>query len=558
MIASHATRVRRLAAALALWLIAGPVYAQAPLARSDSAARPLSLLDALRVAEGESEVVGLARADVDRARGDRRRARSGYFPQLSGAASYQRTLRSQFSALESGDSGSTTTPAPVSPECARFTPQPGLTVEQRLDSLESAVECAAASDPFSSFRDLPFGRENTYRFGLSFSQTLFSGGQVSGRSRSAAAGLRSAELGVSAARAQLILDVTQAYYDAALGNRLVQIAEATLDQADSTLRQTEIAREVGNQSDFDRLRARVTRDNQRPVVIQQRADRDLAHYRLKQILNLPLEEPLSLTTTLGDTATVEAPQMSELVQVPGDTSTSARVPVRQADEAIQSQEGLLRAARGQRFPQVGLTSEFAEFGYPGNGSPFGTRYISDWTVSLGLSLPLFTGGRIGGEVDVARANLQQARLRKRQTEEQAQLDARNAQLQLATAVVAWEASAGTEEQAARAYQIADLRYREGMSTQTEVNDVRIQLAQAQATRARAARDLQVAKVRLDLLPSLPLAMTGAPVPAAPSATPPAGSDAGASSTRQATSGAGTATVPGVAGAPMTQTGAPGQ
>ena len=66
----------------------------------------------------------------------------------------------------------------------------------------------------------------------------------------------------------------------------------------------------------------------------------------------------------------------------------------------------------------------------------------------------------------------------------------------------WQASAGTVEQAARAYQIAELRYREGLSTQTELLDSRIQLQQAQASRARAARDLQVAKVRIVLLPAL--------------------------------------------------------
>ncbi len=544
MTTSARTALASTIATLALWTVVGPLHAQGPSAPADSVVRRLSLVEALGVAEGESETVGLARAEVARARGDRRRARSGYFPQLSGAASYQRTLRSQFSALESGTPGDTTT-APT-PECARFTAQPGLTVEQRLDSLENAVQCASASDPFASFRNLPFGRENTYRFGLSLSQTLFSGGQVAGRTRSADAGLRSAELGVSAARAQLVLDVTQAYYDAALGDRLAQIAEATLDQADSTLRQTELARAVGNQSEFDLLRARVTRDNQRPVVIQRRADRDLAQYRLKQLLNLPLDQPLVLTTSLGDTTSVAAPQMGELVPSPGDTSSSARVSVRQADEAIQAQEGLLRAARGQRFPQLALTSDFAEFGYPGNGSPFGTRYISDWTVSLGLSLPLFTGGRIGGEEDVARANLDQARLRRRQTQENAQLDARNAQLQLAAAAAAWEASAGTEEQAARAYAIADLRYREGMSTQTEVNDVRIQLAQAQATRARAARDLQVAKVHLDLLPALPLALTGGAPAAAASALPPSAT------------GSTEGTTPAQPRTTTTQTGVPGQ
>ena len=511
------TRARALVIWLSLSLLAAAAQAQSPVARADSAVRRLSLLEALEVAEGESEAIGLARADVTRARGDRRRARSGYFPQLTGAASFQRTLRSQFSVLE-GDASTDTTTTPAS-QCARFTPVPGMTVEERLDSLERAVECASASDPFSSFRNLPFGRENTYRFGISLSQTLFSGGQVSGRSRSAEAGLRSAELGVSAARAQLILDVTSAYYDAALGDRLAQIAESTLEQADSTLRQTEVAREVGNESEFDLLRARVTRDNQRPIVIQRRADRDLSHYRLKQLLNVPLDEPLVLTTLLGDTLTVEPPHVGELVESRRDTNSAQRVPVRQADEAIRAQEGLLKAARGQRWPQLTLSSDFAEFGYPANGSPFGTDYISDWTVSVGLSLPIFTGGRISGEGDVARANLEQARLRKRQTQELAQLDARNALLQLEAAAAAWEASSGTEEQAMRAYQIADLRYREGMSTQTEVNDVRIQLAQAQATRARASRDLQVAKVRLDLLSALPLSGAAVPAPtAAPTTT----------------------------------------
>jgi len=138
-------------------------------------------------------------------------------------------------------------------------------------------------------------------------------------------------------------------------------------------------------------------------------------------------------------------------------------------------------------------------------------------------VPLFTGGRIRGDRQVARANLEQARLRLRQTRELAQVDARNALLQLTAAEAAWEASAGTEEQASQAYRIAEVRYREGISTQTELNELRIQQAQAQANRAQAARDLQVARMRLALLPALPLsgqgtvsATAGAPVTAPPS------------------------------------------
>ncbi|HZI76763.1 MAG TPA: TolC family protein, partial [Gemmatimonadales bacterium] len=361
--------------------------------------------------------------------GDRRRARSAYFPQLNGSASYQRTLRSQFSALNAGTDTSTST----GQICNRFIPQPGNTIEQRLDSLESAVACASSADPFASFRNLPFGRENAYRFGLSFSQTLFTGGQLRGQSQAAGAGVRSAAVGLTAARAQLLLDVTGAYFDASLADRLLAIAEATLRQADTTLSQTQLARQVGNQSEFDLLRARVTRDNQRPVVIQRRADRDLAQYRLKQLLDLPLDQPLALTTELGDSAMVDSTRLRTVTEQLGDTTIAARAPVRQASEAVEAQRGLLRVARGQRFPQVAVTSQYAQLAYPNKVSPFGADFVSDWSVTLGLQVPLFNGGRIGGEIAAAEANLTQAELRLQQSRELAQVDARNALIQLEAA-----------------------------------------------------------------------------------------------------------------------------
>jgi outer membrane protein len=494
---------------LGISAIALPLSAQ----QAEPAGPRLTLNEALDIAEKKSETVGIARAELARAEGDRRRARSAYFPQLSGSASYQRTLESQFSALASG---SDTSSAP-SPTCDRFVAQPALPIDQRLDSLEAAVACASAEDPFASFRDLPFGRENTYRLGLSASQTLFSGGQRGGQAQAAGAGVRSAAVGLTSARAQLLLDVTGAYFDATLADRLLAIAQATLEQADTTLSQTQLARQVGNQSEFDLLRARVTRDNQRPIVIQRRADRDLAYYRLKQLLDYPLDDPILLSTELGDTSLTDFPQIAAVVEKPGDTTTTARAPVRQASEAVTAQRGLLRAARGQRFPQVAVSSQYAQLAYPGKVSPFGADFVSDWTVSLGLQFPIFTGGRIGGDVAVARANVSQAELRLQQTRELAEVDARNTATQLEAARAAWEASAGTVEQAAHAYRIAELRYREGISTQNELLDSRVQLQQAQASRARAARDLQVARMRVALLPALPLA-----VPLGTSSTQPSG------------------------------------
>lgn len=83
-------RVLVLACALAI-TVAAPGAAQ-----ETSGARPISLGDALELAGGASENAGIARIAVGRARGERKQARSGYFPQLTASATYTRTLESQF------------------------------------------------------------------------------------------------------------------------------------------------------------------------------------------------------------------------------------------------------------------------------------------------------------------------------------------------------------------------------------------------------------------------------------------------------------------------------
>jgi outer membrane protein TolC len=117
---------------------------------------------------------------------------------------------------------------------------------------------------------------------------------------------------------------------------------------------------------------------------------------------------------------------------------------------------------------------------------------------------VLTGGRQRADEAISRAELEQAQTQLRQTDELATLDARSAWAELVAAKATWNASAGTVEEATRAYQIAEARYNAGVSTQLELSDSRLLLAQAQANRAQAGHDLQVARARIALLPELPL------------------------------------------------------
>ena len=476
----------------------------AAVAAAPAGARPLSLDEALTLAEEKSDQIVIAQAGVMRARGQRLQAASQRYPQLGATASYSRALASQFSSLGGGSPDSTATPGPTN--CGRFTPNPALPIEQRLDSLEHAVDCAANANPFSSLGSLPFGNKNTWNLGLNLSQNLFAGGRIAAQVDASTAARRRADIQLASTRAQLVLDVAQAYYNAALADRLVSISEATFAQAEETLRQVTLAKQVGNQPEFELLRAQVTRDNQRPVLIQRRADRELAYTRLRLLLSLPSDLPLALSTPLNDAAPVPVARFASNPNLLGDTVTLNRAPVRQARETIAAQEAQLRVARAQRLPTVSLVSNWGRVAYPGGILPGWNDFSTNWTVGAQMSVPLFTGGRIRGDQMVAEASLLEARALFEQTRSLAEFDTRTAVLQLASARAQWQASAGTVEQATRAYQIAEIRYREGMSTQTELADSRILLQQAQANRAQAARDLQIAQVRVALLPDLPLSV----------------------------------------------------
>jgi outer membrane protein TolC len=462
-------------AALVLGTVQAP--AQQPGTTQATATVTLSLDDALRLVQTASQTIEVARAGVVRATGSRLQARSQYLPQLNATAGYTKTLKSQFSSFAGG----------------------GASTPDTTSGNDSTRTGGAGGFDLSK---TSFGATNQYAFGLNFSQNVFAGGRITAQNRAAEAQLRSATIEVDAQRAQAWLDVTQAYYDAVLADQLVAIADSSLAQTEALLAQAKVAKQVGNASEYELLRAQVTRDNQMPVLIQARASRQTAYLRLKQLLNLPLDNNLALTTGIEGSSepTLPAAVASNAV----DTSSSSRAPVRELDEAIKIQEAQVKIAKAERIPSFAITSNYQRLYFPNNPFPNLANGVNNWTVGISTNFPLLDGGRIRGDRLIAESGLQQARAQREQTRQFAALDARVALTALQEAQATWESSQGTAEQAQKAYAIDQVRYREGISTQTDLSQSRLLLEQARANRAQAARNLAVARVKLALLKDLPL------------------------------------------------------
>ncbi|MDP4242429.1 MAG: TolC family protein [Bacteroidota bacterium] len=434
-----------------------------------STRRTLSLDEAIDAALHRGEEVQIAEAGVRAAEGGIAVATSGMLPQIAASANYTRTLKSQYSM---------STNAPDTSQISK-----------------------ALSSLFSSF---PFGKENVWTLGLTASQSIFTGGRLSAQREAAQARKRSADIDLTAAEAQVMLNVTQSYYDAELSDTLVQISQDALKQAEEVYKQVQLAYEVGEKAEFDALRAKVARDNQIPILLQSQSDRAQAYYRLKQLLNFSLDDSLVLTTPVVDSLARFASR--------SDTAEDARAPVRQAMENITASDAQIRIAEAARWPQITASSSYSPVAYPNQFFPNNNDWLSNWTAGVTLSLPLYTGGNIGGNIDQARATRDQASGRLEQAREAAAMDARSSIDALHTSEANLRSTASTASEAARAYEIAHLRYTQGISTQLELDDARLQEEQSRANWARAVRNYQVARAKLALLKDLPVSPAQAAAP----------------------------------------------
>lgn len=438
----------------------------------------LSLPEAIGLALDESEEIRLARSQVALANAQIATARSAILPQVNANVGYTRTLASVFS-------GAST---PTIPDSLQFNPDPSLPLEERVEYLENRTPIAALGALGSLFSDLPFGREHAYTASLSGSQLLFSGGRAGAALGIARNYRAAAEAGLTQQEAQIQLQIRSAYYQALLAQEVAAIAQAALEQAQAFLEQEQLRLSAGQASELEVMRAEVERDNLEPQVVQGRNAADLALLNLKRLVNIPLTQPLRLTTPLEVPAVLD----SAAVRPSEELVRAQQASISAVEEQVDIRRQQVRIARGAFLPNISLSSAYARQLYPSDPFTLNDPWQTDWTVSLQVSLPIFSGGRRAAELGQARVQLEQSRLQLAQLREAVQLQYEQAYGEKQRALAAMQARQRTVDVAQRVYDLTVLRYERGLATQLEVSDARLSLLQARTNLAQAISDFYTA------------------------------------------------------------------
>lgn len=359
-----------------------------------------------------------------------------------------------------------------------------------------------------------FGQKYTYNTTLNTQQALFQGGRIVSAALAANSVRGAARMDLAETRARLAVDVQRAYLNASYLAKIAQLQAENLALATNRVAQTEQLFGAGRAARFDVLRARVERANLEPLALQAAADRDVAFLEVRRLLDIPADQPIALTTALDPTT----------VKTIADKATSDAAPdaprasVRSAEFTARARRASVRVARADLLPQFNVSFNLGylalptlngfptrmgavtEAACPAGSAPGKTCQNNGWfpdrNVSFTFVWNVFDGLRAKGNLDLAQAQAKIADITFHQAREAASLEVSRARNELTRAIAAFSARQENSAQAEEAYQLAELRYQRGLSTQLEVSDAQYQLLTARSTEAKATFDLYLAAADL--------------------------------------------------------------
>jgi outer membrane protein len=447
--------------------------------RTDSV--PLSLAGAVNRALSNSEEIRLARSQVDLAETQVRSAKADAYPQLSANLGYTRTFASAFS----GGGGFTL------PDSLKFDPDSTAAIPDRVKYLEEHTATAGLGGLGALFGNLPFGQANTYTATLSGSTPLYSGGRLGSARRVATDFLSAAQFQLQEQTADIALQVRSAYYRARLAQELAVISQSSVEQAQRFLASERLRQESGVASELDVLRAEVSLANLQPQLVSAQNSAEVATLDLKRLTDIPLTQPVRLTTALD-----VPPAVATADSVPGTAALAQRATIAAEERQVRIREEQVRIARSRYLPSVNLVVNYGKQLFPTTLLGFNQDWRTDFTAGFQVSVPIFNGNRTAADVAQAQVTLNQERLRLTQLRENVQVEYERARGERERARVSIQARQRTVEQAQRVYDLTVLRYEQGLASQLEVSDARLSLLQARTNLAQAVSDFQIADATL--------------------------------------------------------------
>jgi outer membrane protein len=437
---------------LALGVLAPPPGRTEPKPQQTAAAvndtLRLTLGDAVRLAMENNEDIGIARAELDRAKGRKKEATAAALPHLGFYGGYTRNVL-----------------RPV--------------IFFRDPSNDEVVQ-------------IEIGEQNDYQMNISLDQVLFAFGRVGQAIDAADFYLRSNEANVEATAKDVRLATETAYLEAVLAQEVRGIAIMSLEASQRQLDETMRKLEQRVASRFDSILAAVEVKNREPAILNAENEIRLTRLQLKRLIGVDRNTPLVLTDSL--VFEPEAYSLEEAVE----EAYKMRSDIQSLRFQVAMLQKIYEVRRRSNLPYLALQGSYTLQGQSsGELFPDSDSFAEALGLGVSLSFPIFDGFENKGRAEQARADVTAAEYSLQKIEKLVALAITEIYDQLGAERKNLESQGATVAMAEEAYRLALVRFSNGLSTSLELENSQLALTTARLNYKTAVFRYMVAKKRFE-------------------------------------------------------------
>ncbi|MDH5186213.1 MAG: TolC family protein [candidate division WOR-3 bacterium] len=317
-------------------------------------------------------------------------------------------------------------------------------------------------------------------------QTLFTWGKLINAYRITGLSFNIEQEAFRQAQAQTRVQAVEGFYGALLSQKMAELMQESYDQLSRHVSQVQQLYDNGLARRLDLMRAKVGLTNTQVQLKQMENTAKLALASLRTTLGLRPDTPIVLSGDLEfqlwnvdltqaiDSALVKRPELLQLRKTIQIADLSSRIAL-----------------------TANLPTAFAQFNYDYK-KPVGfePEWGTDWNLTVGLTMPIFTGLSNWHKIKQAKARQRQSRLAVAMLEDGVRLEVQalvNTLNQELENITAQDENVKVAEEA---YKIAETSYQNGLITNLEYLDTQLALLQSRVSYLNSLANYRIAKAKL--------------------------------------------------------------
>lgn len=305
------------------------------------------------------------------------------------------------------------------------------------------------------------------------------------KERAARENVEAARYSYQNTRDLIVLVVGSSYLQALADSSRVDSVTAQVQTAQALYDQAVNLKNAGMTAGIDVLRAQVELQAQQQRLLVTKNDYDKQLLTLARTIGLPMGQNFQLTDTMPKSEPVPITFEDALKR-----AYEKRSDYQQAQAQLRAAELQVKAAKAERYPELGLNGDYGVLGKtPGNSH--GT-----FTAAAGITIPIFEGRKIEADVIQADTVLQQRQADLDDLRQRIEYEVRTAFLDVNAATAQLQVATSALDLARQQVSQSQDRFRAGVTNTVEVVQAQEQRATAEENYINSLYAHNVAKLNL--------------------------------------------------------------